>query len=64
MKVPKCDSCAWRAKFDTKPQSIIGRIWRWHVTWCPGWKKYMNSLSAENRASIAAQYNMQDRFGA
>jgi hypothetical protein len=63
MKEKRCENCTWRAKYDAKPDSILGRIWRWHATWCPGWKQYMNSLSVEKRASIAAKYNMQDKFG-
>jgi hypothetical protein len=22
------------------PTSLLGRIWRWHTRWCPGWKAY------------------------
>jgi hypothetical protein len=63
MKEHTCESCNWQAKYDAKPKSILGRIWRWHATWCPGWNKYMRSLSVEKRDSIVAQYHMQDRYG-
>ena len=34
---------------DNNPKSFLGRIWRWHTTWCPGWKAYMKSLPDEER---------------
>jgi hypothetical protein len=40
-------------------ESILGRIWRWHAGWCPGWKKYMRSLPDEKRIELAEKYNMK-----
>jgi hypothetical protein len=34
-----CEHCGFRAKYDNNPKSFLGRIWRWHAGWCPGWKK-------------------------
>jgi len=34
-----------RLRAEKKPDSIISRIWRWHTTWCPGWKKYQQELA-------------------
>jgi len=59
MAEQNCENCAFRAKYDSKPQSLLGRLWRWHANWCPGWKAYMKSLSPEKRTGMARQYNMQ-----
>ncbi len=53
-----CETCRFRAKYDNDPKSLIGRIWRWHATFCPGWKKYIISLPDESRKTIADKYNM------
>ncbi len=53
-----CAKCAFRAKYDNNPKSLLGRLWRWHAGWCPGWKKYMSSLSPEERTALADQYQM------
>jgi hypothetical protein len=37
----------------------LGRIWRWHINWCPGWKRYLKSLSGEERAKLIAQYGLK-----
>lgn len=54
-----CENCSFRAKYDNKPKSILGRIWRWHAGWCPGWKEYMNSLSGEDKFKLAKKYNLK-----
>ena len=54
-----CESCGFRAKFDNNPKSFLGRIWRWHANWCPGWKSYMKSLSDNERIGLAERYNMK-----
>ena len=54
-----CESCKLRAKYDKNPKSILGRIWRWHTGWCPGWKGYMQSLPDEERIRLADQYHME-----
>ena len=53
-----CENCSFRGKYDNNPKSILGRIWRWHAGWCPGWKKYMKSLTDEKRIGLAEKYNM------
>ena len=45
----KCENCGFRAKYDNNPKSFLGKLWRWHATWCPGWKAYMKSLSDNER---------------
>lgn len=59
MPNPKCETCGFRAKYDKNPQSMLGRIWRWHARWCPGWKSYIKSLTDENRIRLAEKYNLK-----
>jgi len=54
-----CETCAFRAKYDRNPKSLLGRIWRWHAGWCPGWKAYMRSLENEKRIELAVKYDMR-----
>ncbi|MBI5062681.1 MAG: hypothetical protein HZB87_04220 [Desulfatitalea sp.] len=59
MAEKKCEQCAFRAKYDRAPQSLLGRLWRWHVGWCPGWNGYMRSLPAQERARLAEKYDLK-----
>ena len=54
----QCENCAWRAKYDNSPKSILGRLWRWHIGFCPGWKKYMESLPEDRLKEIKTRYNL------
>ncbi len=56
MEEHKCPSCSFRARYDRNPKSILGRIWKWHTRWCPGWKSYVNSLSEDERKTILVKY--------
>lgn len=58
MKHHNCEKCTFRAKFDKRPRSLLGRLWRWHAGWCPGWKAYMKSLSPEKRIELAQRYDL------
>ena len=60
MAEPKCAACPFRARYDKKPASILGKLWRWHINWCPGWKSYMRSLSEDDKSNILAQYNLRE----
>lgn len=53
-----CENCYFRATYDKKPSSLLGRIWRWHAGWCPGFKKYINSLPDAQRHELAERYRM------
>lgn len=55
----KCGECPLRAKYDQKPKSFGGRFWRWHINWCPGWKKYMLSLDPEQKLAVAKTYQLK-----
>ena len=59
MSDQNCANCAFRAKYDNNPRSILGRLWRWHASWCPGWKSYMKSVSDEERITLAEKYKMK-----
>ena len=66
MAVENCATCGWRKKYDRRPKSIPGRIWRFHAGWCPGWKAYMRSLPEGERIALAETYDMpkfRGRFG-
>ncbi len=54
-----CETCKFRAIYDNKPNSILGRVWRWHAGWCPGWKGYITSLPDEERIKLADKYEMK-----
>jgi hypothetical protein len=44
-----CATCGLRAKAEENPKSFMARLWRWHTTWCPGWKAYQKALAAEQQ---------------
>lgn len=52
-----CENCKFRANYDKNPQSLMGRFWRWHINFCPGWKGYFTSLDDEKKAALRAKYN-------
>lgn len=52
-----CENCKIRAHYDTKPNSLLGRFWRWHINFCPGWKAYLTSLPEDKQAELRQQYN-------
>jgi len=54
-----CRNCLLRKKYDKNPGSILGRIWRWHAGWCPGWNRYMGTLSNRERQIMAEKYNLK-----
>jgi len=54
-----CATCTFRARYDEKPKSLLGRVWRWHATFCPGWKAYMATLPDDEKRLIIEKYNFQ-----
>lgn len=46
-KEQKCAECTWRLKAEKNPSGWLARLWRWHTSWCPGWKAYQKSLAAD-----------------
>ncbi len=55
----QCTDCGFRKKYDDNPRSLLGRIWRWHTGFCPGWKAYMMSLSDTDRTALATKYQQK-----
>ncbi len=58
-KQHNCESCPIRAKHDKAPKSLIGRFWRWHINFCPGWKKYFSSLAEEKKNELRVKYRLK-----
>ena len=53
----QCANCKLRAKYDQKPTSLMGRFFRWHINFCPGWKAYFTSLPVEKQQELREKYN-------
>lgn len=51
-----CETCKFRAKYDKDPKSLLGRFWRWHINFSPGWKDYFAILSEEERQELRDKY--------
>jgi hypothetical protein len=56
MAKSNCDNCPIRAKYDANPKSLIGRFWRWHINFCPGWKGYMKPLNDSTSNHLKSLY--------
>ena len=52
-----CENCKFRAHYDKKPTSPLGRFWRWHINFCPGWKAFFTAQSPERQEALRQQYN-------
>ena len=59
MSDQNCENCTFHAKYDNNPKSFLGRLWKWHTSWCPGWKSYMSSLPSTDRINLAGKYEMK-----
>jgi hypothetical protein len=44
---PGCESCPLRKRAEANPTALLSRLWRWHTTWCPGWKAYQKYLAEQ-----------------
>jgi len=55
----QCSQCPLRAKYDERPKSFAGRFWRWHIKFCPGWKKFMASLDDTERKAVVETYGLR-----
>jgi hypothetical protein len=51
-----CEKCALRKKYDKHPSSLLGRFWKFHIKFCPGWKGYLKSVSEEKRRELFSKY--------
>lgn len=54
-----CDNCKFRAYYDKNPNSFLGRLWRWHINFCPGWKSYFTGLIDEKKAELRKKYELK-----
>ena len=61
MSKPGCATCSFRRKYDDRPQSFLGRLWRWHANFCPGWKAYMATLPDEEKKAVAEKYDFPEK---
>jgi len=52
----RCEKCSFRARYDRHPRSLLGRLWKWHTGWCPGWKSYLRSLPEDEREKTRRKY--------
>lgn len=58
-----CENCSFRGLYDKKPQSLLGRLWRWHTNWCPGWRRYIRALPEKQRELLVKVYRLSpERF--
>ncbi len=55
-KQKPCATCKLRANYEKKPKSLMGRFWRWHINFCPGFKSYFKSLSPEEQQTLREKY--------
>ena len=46
-KKPGCENCSLRKRAEAKPKSLLGRLWFWHIKWCPGWRAYQKYLAEQ-----------------
>jgi hypothetical protein len=53
----RCETCAFRAGYESRPKSFLGRLWRWHADFCPGWRSYMTSLPEAERRGFEERYD-------
>ena len=54
-----CENCKFRAHYDKNPKSVLGRFWRWHINFCPGFKAYFTHQDEETKAALRQKYNFQ-----
>jgi hypothetical protein len=59
MAEENCENCSFRARYDANPKSFLARLWRWHINFCPGWKRYFTSLSPEKKAEVGEKYEFK-----
>jgi hypothetical protein len=34
----------------------MGRFWRWHIGFCPGWKAYFTNQDEQTKAALREKY--------
>ena len=54
-----CENCKFRAHYDKKPDSMLGKFWRWHINFCPGWRSYFTRQSDEKKVELREKYDFK-----
>ena len=54
-----CENCKFRAHYDKDPKSFLGRLWRWPINFCPGWKAYFTNQDEAVKTELREKYNFQ-----
>ena len=54
-----CENCKFRAYYDKKPKSAIGKFWRWHINFCPGWRSYFKRQDEATKAELREKYDFK-----
>jgi hypothetical protein len=49
-KISGCETCPMRKKAEANPKTLMARLWRWHTSWCPGWKAYQVQLAEQAKS--------------
>ena len=55
----QCENCKFRARYDQQPNSLLGKLWRWHINFCPGWKGYFTAQTEEKKEELRTKYNFK-----
>ena len=58
-KKHNCEQCPLRQRYDRNPKSLLGRFWRWHIGFCPGWKAYFLSLDEQQKQALRLKYQFR-----
>jgi len=59
MEQHNCENCSIRARYDKALKSLLGRFWRWHINFCPGWKGYIRSLDDDEKQALKDKYQLK-----
>ncbi|WP_284154504.1 hypothetical protein [Desulfofustis limnaeus] len=52
MSTHRCERCTLRKYYERAPHSFLGRLWRFHTRFCPGWRRYLQHLPTEQRETL------------
>jgi hypothetical protein len=55
-----CENCKLKARYDSDPRSFLGRLWKFHIKFCPGWKAYLVSLPEDKREELFQKYGRRN----
>jgi len=59
-KATGCAKCLeMQQRYQQNPRSLLLRVWKWHTTWCPGWRAVRE---AERKAAATPPSPQEYRF--